>query len=580
MQPSLIQTQNLSTLPTNVLNPYILQWLEKLGLSTLDYSQITSWDLKLLPPFHQLKDIKKAADRIIDAIRSGEKIGIFGDYDVDGTTSCALLYRFFQKLNYDVKLYQPSRFIEGYGLHPSSIEQAHQDKVTLLITVDCGTSSYAAADRAKELNLDLIVTDHHKDAAPEPLECFALVNPNRRDESSGPMQALAGVGVAFALCICIREKLILENQSVDSLYDLLPYVVVGTISDLAPLNSMNLILCRHGLKAMLQTTDLGLKRFMEKKEINLEYPDCEFISFFIGPMINSKGRLDHPEVALKLLTANQPEEINKNFEILNQTNLQRKKIQQEVFEQAKADVLQELTSNQNLPAIVIYRSNWHEGVIGIVASKLVEEFKRPAIVFTNSDKKGFIKASARTALGIDLFSSLKTHERFFVKFGGHKAAAGLTLEIDQLANFKSSFLAYIQKSLMLINEDEHLEQFIPIDFQDIDGNLLKDIYKLAPFGQGHPMPKWRISGCQMSRYEILKELHIKWLITSSNKNISSNFKKSLTGISFNFFNKNSYDFLNQISNAGQDLTLDAWIKVNQFRGTSQLQLHVDRVYLN
>lgn len=579
MQQSGLNHSLSPLLVQNSLNPFVLQWLEKIGSSYEQYNSLISWDLKSLPPFYELKDMTKAVDRIMMAIEKNEAIAIFGDYDVDGTTSCALLFRFFQKIHYTVKLYQPSRFVDGYGLHPVSVEQAHKDGIKLLITVDCGTSSHAAAEKALQLGLDLIITDHHKDAASTQPKSFALINPNRRDEQEGPMQALAGVGVAFALSICLRERLLFLGKKVESLYDLLPYVAIGTIGDLAPLNSMNLILCRHGFKALLQTKDLGLLRFMEKKEFSLEYLESELVSFFIGPMINSKGRLDHPEVALKLLITNQPDDVNKHFEILHLTNQQRKKIQQDVFQEAKADAAEELLTNNHLPALILYRPKWHEGVIGIVASKLVEEFNRPALVFTNSDQPGLIKASVRTALGIDIFSALKTHEQYFKKFGGHKAAAGLTIEFKNFEAFKQSFLQYFSEQYLTINPDDHQHQLLPIDFQDIDGKLLADIYKLAPFGQAHPMPKWRIGGFKISHYEILKENHVKWHFTSLDQSLSSNFKKTITGISFNFFKNHPPSILNDLKNSKENIFIDGWIKVNQFRGTSHLQLLVDRLIL-
>jgi len=568
------------------LNPYILEWLEKLGFSASDFSSLTSWDLKSLPDFKRLKDMNKAVDRIISAVQDNESIAVFGDYDVDGTTSCALLFRFFKKIGVTIKIYQPSRFIEGYGLHPVSVDLAHTDGIKLLITVDCGTTSILAAERAKVCGIDLIITDHHKDAAPQSPDCFALLNPNRRDEPTNPMQALAGVGVAFALCVCIREKLLQSQQQVESLYDLLPYVAIGTISDLASLNSINLILCRHGFKALLQSKDLGLRKFLEKKELSLEYIDSEVISFFIGPMINSKGRLDHPEIALEILTHDSQEKINLHFEILTQTNNHRKKIQNEVFEEAKKDILDQMQYNSKISSLIAYRSHWHEGVIGIVASKLVEEFKRPALVFTNADQEGYLKASVRTALSIDIFEQLKMHEHFFTKFGGHKAAAGLTLHKDQFQEFKKSFLSHMDKLINQVSFLESLESLnspmIEIDFYEISGQLIKDIYQLAPFGQNHPMPKWKIRGAKLQHYDLLKDHHVKWSFVSniSQANTASKFQKTLNGISFNYLKKHPLNHLQNILNSNSDLSIYAWLKINSFKGNHYIQLVVDQLELH
>jgi single-stranded-DNA-specific exonuclease len=557
---------------------FVHQWLDIHKYSFEQFKQLTSWNLSDLPDFSLLCDMDKAVSRISHAIKNKESIAIFGDYDVDGTTSCALLYRFFQKLSTTVKLYQPSRFIEGYGLHPSSVELAKADGVQILITVDCGSSSHQAAEKAKELGIDLVITDHHKDAAPLMPPCFAFINPNRRDEPPSELKSLAGVGVAFALAVCLRKELLKQNFEIPSLYDLLPYVAIGTISDLAPLNATNLILCRHGFKAMMQSRDLGLKKFLENKHIDLKCLDSEFISFLVGPMINSKGRLDHPEAALQLLIENDSQNTEKNFHLLQQTNSERKIIQHKVFEEAKKLAQEEVSNHPKISSLVLYNPTWHEGVIGIVASKITEEFKLPCLIFTNADSNGLIKASARTARGIDIFECLKTQGQYFKKFGGHKAAAGLTMEHSHFLNFKMSFLDTMTHTLQTHSIESQDVKLFSIDFSEIDGQLLEDIYRLAPFGQANPMPKWKIMGAKLQRYEILKDHHVKWHFVSHDQG-SLNFQRQLKGISFNFLKKHSlHDLNNYLQNSG-DITIEGWIKANQFRGSSHLNLQVDRIIL-
>lgn len=556
---------------------FIRQWMSLYNKSFIDFENITTWNLQKLPDFNQLLDMDIAVERIINSITKGESIGVFGDYDVDGTTSCALLYRFFRKLGIEIKIYQPSRFIEGYGLHVSSVDQAYKDGIKVLITVDCGSSSLDAALRAKELGLDLIITDHHKDAAASMPESFAFINPNRRDEFPSPLQSLAGVGVAFALSVCIRQKLIeTSHYNVSSLYDLLPYVAIGTISDLAPLNEVNLILCRHGYKALEQTKDLGLLKFLEEKPISSQYIESEIISFFIGPMINSKGRLDHPEIALLLLISDESSKIETYFQTLKNSNSNRKLIQQKVFEEAKIQAIEDLKSDPNLPIIMVKNTKWHEGVIGIVASKLVEEFNLPTLVFTSSGDEQLIKASARTAKGIDIFELLKLHATFFLKFGGHKAAAGLTMNDSMYEDFKKQ--VQVTANSFKNSNNTAIDQ-VPkfhIDFDLIDGVLLETIYKLAPFGQQNPMPKWEITGAKIESYEIIKDGHVQWKFTSHHQN-NPVFARSLRGISFNYLKKNTIHDLNLLMELKRDITIDAQIKVNQFRGKSYLNLQVDLV---
>ncbi|MEX0798873.1 MAG: DHH family phosphoesterase, partial [Bacteriovoracaceae bacterium] len=354
------------------IHPVIKALLEKRGFSEDTFEDFFSWELRRLPDLTQMKDLDKASKRIIEAIDSEEKIGIYGDYDVDGATSCALFYHFFQMLGVSVELFQPSRFIEGYGVHPSSIENALEKGVKLLVTVDCGISNLETAEYAKEKDLDLIITDHHKDVKEHMPNAYAVVNPNRRDEPrETPLKALAGVGVAFAVCLKIKNLLVEQGREMPSIYPLLQFVAVGTICDMAPLNTMNIKLTRHGLKQIPNTEYPGLASFFTDEDRQFPVIPSEKISFYIGPLINSKGRLDHPEKALNLLISKDYKEAFQNYSHLEICNRERKLIQNEVFIQAKKQVISEMRNGDHLISVV-YSPEWHEGVIGIVASKLVE----------------------------------------------------------------------------------------------------------------------------------------------------------------------------------------------------------------
>jgi single-stranded-DNA-specific exonuclease len=387
------------------------KWMQKIHPEMPRVENWSSWELKNLPNFSELIDLTIAAETIAKAVAQGDKIAIWGDYDVDGTTSCAVLYKFFQLLQVTVHCYQPSRFTEGYGLHPSSVEKMHAEGVRLIITVDCGIGSHAAALKAHELDVKLIITDHHQDSYDHRPKACAVINPNRADETcDGRLKNLAGVGVAFALCVEIRKLFIKNGTELPSLYFLLPYVAIGTIADVASLNPMNLVLCRHGLKQLLSTKDPGLKQFMQERAHSPKYLEGDLVGFNIGPLINSKGRLEHAEKALELLTTASDSQAQEIYMQLKTVNAQRKKIQQEVYEQA----CKEYESENHHPFIVVYDSGWHEGVIGIVASKLSEEFKKPTLVFTNTnDDPNLIKASCRTFGFVNIYESLKVLTIFF-----------------------------------------------------------------------------------------------------------------------------------------------------------------------
>ena len=409
------------------------------GLSSEQIKNYLSWNLKELPPLNRMRDIGKAAGRIIQAMENSEQVAIYGDYDVDGTVSCALFFHFFNMLEKKtVQLMQPSRFKEGYGLHTSSIDEALELGVGLLITVDCGIANHEASQYALDKNLDLIITDHHKELELGLPPAYAVVNPNRRDEPfDSPLRDLAGVGVAFALCWEIREQLLKKNLPCPSLYPLLPFVAIGTICDLVKLNDMNKKLVRHGLKQIGNTNYWGIKTFFSKEEINLGSALTESISFKVGPLINSKGRLAHPEKALQLLISDHEYQALQYYRHLEECNRERKNIQARVFNDAKRQAEILIQHDDSLNIIVVYNPKWHEGVIGIVASKLVEHFKLPCVVFTASKEKDLLKASARTAGKLSILDSLAKVSDLFVKFGGHRAAAGLSMPRDKLEEFTS-----------------------------------------------------------------------------------------------------------------------------------------------
>nr|MBP9675061.1 DHH family phosphoesterase [Bacteriovoracaceae bacterium] len=288
MQLSSVSEEN------KLLPASMLRLLGGRNLSPVDVTNLFSWNLQELPELCALKDLEKSSQRIIKALEQNEKIGIYGDYDVDGTTSCALFYHFFQMLNVTPYLFQPSRFVEGYGLHVSSIEHALEKEIKILITVDCGISSHEAAFFAKDKNIDLIITDHHTDGALEIPVAFAVVNPNRQDEDkNSPLKALAGVGVAFALCVQIKKDLEKKGKTIPSLYPLLQFVAIGTICDMAPLTPLNLKLVRHGLKQIPKSSYQGILSFFPPEEREVDVMSSEKISFNVGPLINSKGRIDH-----------------------------------------------------------------------------------------------------------------------------------------------------------------------------------------------------------------------------------------------------------------------------------------------
>jgi single-stranded-DNA-specific exonuclease len=522
-----------------------------------------------------MKDMMKASERIVDAIANEEKIGIYGDYDVDGTTSCALFYQYFKMLGFEVELFQPSRFVEGYGIHPPSIDNAIEKGVSLLITVDCGITNCETADYALEKGLDLIITDHHKDIREEMPKAYAVVNPNRRDEpENAPHRALAGVGVAFAVCLQVKKLLDEAGQETQSIYPLLQYVAIGTICDLAKLNFMNMKLTRHGLKQIIDTQYSGVACFFNDEDRNAPFIASEKISFYVGPLINSKGRLDHPEKALKLLISKEHREAFENYSHLEISNRERKLIQKEVYDEAKAQVIKNMKNDDQL-INVVYEPHWHEGVIGIVASKLVETFEVPALVFSDAKDAGIIKASCRSAGELNLFDALKACEDLFIKFGGHKAAAGLSMKKENLPELKQRLNDYLQP-IPHIERTVQNQFDIEISFNEINRQLVKELESMEPFGMGNERPVFRMKDCIIESYKVLKDVHVKWTFVHKD-----NPKIKIGGISFNFIGKWNTPLPEEIFQAQyqEGITVQFQVGINRFRGNEIIQLMVDKVFI-
>lgn len=538
-----------------------------------EIDEFLSWDLKALPNLTDMQDMEVTSKRIIEALDNNETIGIYGDYDVDGTTSCALFYHFFKMLGTECQLIQPSRFIEGYGIHPPSIDSAIEKGINLLITVDCGITNNEAADYAKEKGLDLIITDHHKDARDEMPKAYSVVNPNRRDEpKDSPLRALAGVTVAFAVCVKVREDLIKRGNKIPSLYPLLQFAAIGTICDLAKLNSANLKIVRHGLLQIKNTNYEGIKAFFTPEERKRPLVPSEKLSFNIGPLINSKGRLDHPEAALKLLISDNHKEAFELYNQLDICNRERKLIQNEVFQEAKDQVLDSMRDGEHLISIV-YAPHFHEGVIGIVASKLVETFKVPAIVFSDSENEGIIKASARSAGDLNLFDCLNENSELFIKFGGHKAAAGLSMPKENLDTFKERMVALL-RDIPAIERTQQDYYDVEIKPHEVTPQLIRELDKLEPFGMGNSKPIFKMKGFRLDTYDLLKDVHVRWNFQSLDK------KMRLKGISFNYIGKwglQTPEELFRLQEQGEELTVYFTLGFNYFNGNQYIQLMVDKV---
>lgn len=450
--------------------------------------------LSHLSPWQSFKDIKKALGRILVAFESGERITIFGDYDVDGTTSCALLKLAFSELGKDVDIYIPDRLTEGYGLNPVGLEKIAALGGGLVITVDNGISAVSACERARELGLDVIITDHHE--PPELLpNAFAILNP-KQPGCDFPFKMLAGVGVAFYLLIALRAELRSKNDPRADRLNLrkfLDLVAIGTIADVAPLNGVNHILCRVGLSVMyehlLNGQRIGISALLRLAGWKMDngVVDATDVGFKIGPRLNAAGRLGSAMAAAELMmTIDHPRAIEL-AEFLHGENSARQELEKKAVEQA---LKMSSASTQDICSVVLCDDGWHAGVVGLVASRIAEKLHKPTLILTRVDEK--LKGSGRSIPGFDLYATLCSMKEKFLSFGGHAYAVGMSLKPEDLPWLRETFERQVRLALgnKQLAPTLEIDGVVPVEL--LQESLCAMLDSLEPFGAENPRPKWLI----------------------------------------------------------------------------------------
>ena len=444
--------------------------------------------LSQLKPPSGLKDLGPAVRRMARAVASGESILLFGDYDVDGTTATALLYEFLGACGASVSYYIPHRLKEGYGLKSSHIaEVAVPRHATLLITVDCGSGSHDAVEAASSAGVDVIITDHHAvgDRLPRAL---AVINPKRRDCTAG-LDHLAGVGVAFCLTIALRRHLretgFWKNRAEPNLKSLCDLVALGTIADMVPLVAENRILAKTGIEVIGSGRRPGLAALKDAAGMGQRPTDSEDVAFRLGPRLNAAGRIDHAARTVELLTTDRPDIARGIAQALNGLNADRQEIERTMFADIQAALVRqpELLERRTL---VLAHSDWHAGVIGVVASKVMEKYYRPAVLIALKDGRG--RGSARSIPGIDLFACLTACRAHLDEVGGHMQAAGLHLTETRLPAFRQAFEETVAAAAGPQVFTPSVTVDCVLDLGDISEALVDQIEALSPFGAGNPEP--------------------------------------------------------------------------------------------
>lgn len=476
----------------------------------------------LIDPF-LMKDMSEAVDRIHQAIQNQEKILIYGDYDVDGTTSVSLSYTFFSELTNLIDYYIPDRYGEGYGLSDQGVRWAKENGYQLIITLDCGITAMDEVETANELGIDIIIGDHHLPAGEIP-KAVACLDPKRPD-CEYPYKELSGAGVGFKIC---EAYAIRYDVDLSKVYDLLDLVSISIAADIVPITGENRIMAFYGLQKINENPRPGIKVIFDMLELDKEI-DINDLVFTIGPRINAAGRMKHASLAVEVLIDKGSLDIDKKAQVLDTNNQDRRDVDKKITEEALAMINNSEVLKSNF-STVLYKNDWHKGVIGIVASRLIENFYRPTIVMSASN--GLISGSARSVKGFSIYDALHECQDLLESFGGHKYAAGLSMKEENLPEFQNRFEQIVRRDI----HEECMTPEIKIDaeihLKEINDKFYNILKQFAPYGPGNMRPIFLIKNLQNAgRSKNLNNGHLKVNV----RDPATNFY--FDGIGFNLGNK-------------------------------------------
>jgi len=503
-----------------------------------------------------MQDMKKGVTRLISAIHAGEEIVIYGDYDADGITSVVILYKFIKQLTSKVSYYIPDRVLEGYGLKNNVIDKFKNKNVKLIITVDCGISDVEQIAYARSIGMDTIVLDHHEISDQLPV-AVACINPNRSD-CTFPFKNLAGVGIAFNFLIALRGTLRKEGFWTDGQYpnlrEYLDIVALGTIGDIAPLIDENRIFARIGLELLTEGKRPGIKALKEVSGIDGQLIDSFKASFCLIPRINAAGRIASPLDAVDLLLSETLEEARPLAEKLDLHNRRRQAMEKDILK----EILGQLGTNpdlDNINALVFSSEKWHPGVVGIVASRLVDLFSRPAFVISLKDGVG--KGSGRSVADFNIHKGLQQCASLLLSFGGHYRAAGISIKEDDIDEFACVLDDIIRNSVSVFEKVSATMIDSECSLEEINCELIEQITQLAPFGCENPEPVLCARGIRASSPAIVGANHLRMRLTSNN-----------TVYNAIWFSMGRH--ISAINGATLDIVFSP--QINYWNGTSEIQL--------
>jgi len=479
-QPEISRVKELNR--TLKIPEFICSLLLQRNISGLELAkQFFRPDLELLNDPFLMKDMEKVIKRIEES--SSEKIMILGDYDVDGTTSAAMLFKYLQLKDFDVICYIPDRYLEGYGVSVDSIMFAEQNNISLIITVDCGIKAVDQVDIAKSKKIDVIICDHHLPGNKLP-DALGILNPKQLN-CDYPFKDLCGCGIAFKLITA--HNMVSSNQI--EIFEFLDFVALATVSDMMPLVDENRLMVFHGLRVINSNPRTGLRNFMSS--INNKIDESK-ISFNIGPRINAAGRMKNGKMIVDLLieeNMNTATKLSNEVEFLNQS---RRRIEKDVLDEAEKQI------DLNRFTNIVYSDNWSQGVLGIVASRLIEKSYKPTIVMTKSDED-LLTGSVRSVKGFDVYQALLECKEIIHQFGGHKYAAGLKVKKSNFKSFKDKFEKIVEDTVQGKMFQRLFFYDSEINFLDLNIENVKIIMRMAPFGMGNKKPLFRTNNCSLSK---------------------------------------------------------------------------------
>ncbi len=510
--------------------------------------------LQLYDPF-LMKDMHEGVERLRRAVLSDENILIYGDYDVDGITSVSFLYMILKEIGAQVSYYIPDRQQEGYGLSDTGIQKAASQNIDLIVTVDCGITAHKEITLAKSMNIDVIVTDHHEPGLSLPGDAVAVIDPKRPD-CDYPFKQLAGVGVAYKLA---QGLLIRMNIDLSVLEHYLEFVAMGTAADIVPLVDENRVFVKVGLDKINSAENIGLRALLEVAGLLGKEISTGHIVFIIAPRINAVGRMGDAERAVQLLTTHDEARARVIAEVLERENQHRKNVDEETFKQAIEQAESLFDPDQTL-SLVLYRRGWHPGVIGIVASRVAERFYRPAILISVEDGVG--KGSARSISGFDLYDALSHCEDLLIGFGGHKYAAGLSIEEEKIPEFRERFESFAASKISpeLLIPKLNIDALLTLD--QIDGRFMKIIKLMGPFGPQNMRPMFQASNLQIvGSPTIVGGNHLK-------------FKIRQNGRVFDVIGFGMGNALQRVDENSHNLDLVFVVDENEYMGRKSIQLRV------